>query len=256
MIAVLRISVALGLLAFTLPVVPVHAQSRGGGHGFSHTNPGALALGLYGGVEGVFATGGPAPSCNCSYDGGTGSGLHAGFVADVRVAPEGAIRLTIGSSMQNSVYTADVLRQGYRLDGSAVSVTAEHRTEVEPNYLTTGASFVWYSGLGNLYVLGGASAWFFLDGTIKETETITTAGLVFDTGSNTMVFEDGDLGDAEAMNTQVGVTVGTGWDIPIARWMAVAPEVSVTYPFTQTAGTSSDWRMATLRGTIVVRFGL
>lgn len=250
--AALLLSLVLGTTA------SADAQRFGRYHGYRQTYPGAIAVGLQVGGNGNYALNGPTADCNCTFDNGSDFGYHAGLHLDILVNRWFGVRLQGLYEDLSTTYATDRPAEIYVDDGSLVSITAQHRAEVDLQYATVSFSALWMTGAGGLYLLSGAGAGFYLDGHILEEEYISDPpGLLYpETRSSRIVYRDEKLDANEETEIRALLMLGAGYDLPLGRGAALAPELQLDIPITSVVSGSPDWRIATLRASFVLRFGL
>lgn len=233
------------------------AQRLGNPHGFRQTYPGALAIGLAAGANANLGVGGPENVCNCDFESGSGIAYHAGLHLDIMVNQLFGLRLQGLFEDHSGIYEADRSVMTYSQDGAPVQVNARRRDEVQISYLSTAFLVSWYTGASGIYLLAGASAGFFVDGNVRDEEYITTPGFVYaNAQSSRMVFSDRPIDDGSDVQVRGGLVVGVGFDMPLARGLAIAPELQFEYPLTPVVAGNDDWSIPTLRASVVFRFGL
>lgn len=226
-------------------------------HGFQQTYPGAIAIGVSVGPNLNMGTSGPASACECDFDGGSGLGYHAGLHLDILVNRYFGIRLQGLFEDHSTVYESERAVSVYSEDGALVPVTARRRDETDLQYVGTGFMVTWFTGPEGLYLLTGAGAGFFVGGNIRDEEYLLTPGYVFpSTGSSRVVLRDEALDAREDPSIRAGLILGVGYDIPLGRGTAVAPELQLDYPLTSVVDANADWTIPTLRASLTLRFGL
>ncbi|MFA6234514.1 MAG: hypothetical protein WC824_10085 [Bacteroidota bacterium] len=115
----------------------------------------------------------------------------------------------------------------------------------------------WFTGPEGLYVLAGAGAGFFIDGTLRDEEYIVSPGYVYPgTGTSKTVFSDEALDANHDPALRAGLVFGLGYDLPLFQGMSVAPELQFDYPLTSVVEGNADWNIPTLRASIALRFGI
>lgn len=246
------------ILAISMLLLPeLRAQRQQNYHGFQQTYPGAIAIGIAVGPNFNLGSGGPAAACNCEFDGGSGIGYHAGLHLDINVNPLFGIRLQGLYEDHSAIYESDFPANVYGEDGAPATVTARRRADVGVQYF--GASFMltWFTGPSGLYLLSGAGAGFFVDGTIRDEEFLLTPGFVYpSTGNSTLLFRDGALDEGSDPVLRAGLIFGVGYDLPLSRGLAVAPELQLDYPLTSVVDGNADWSIPTIRASVALRFGI
>jgi hypothetical protein len=253
--AILRSVIVLICLLTFLP--ELQAQRLRNYHGFRQTYPGAIAIGLQTGANFNLGAGGPNAACNCDFDGGSGIGYHAGIHLAVMVNPLFGIRLQGLYEDYSGIYEADFPANVYGDDGAAASVTARRRAEVGLQYFGTSFMLTWFTGPSGLYLLSGAGAGFFVDGTVRDEEFLLTPGYVYpSTGNSMLLHSDGALDNTDEPVMRAALILGVGYDLPLGRGMAVAPEIQFDYPLTSVVDGNADWSVTTIRASVVLRFGL
>jgi hypothetical protein len=250
---------ALPLLICILLIVPeAQAQRYRLLHGYRQTYPGAIAIGLQGGGNGNYGLNGPTAACHCTFDNGSAFGYHAGFHVDIFVNRYVGIRLQGLYEDLSTTYVKDRPSSIYLEDGSLAAITAQRRVESEIQYATVSFGALWFTGPGDLYLITSAGAGFYLDGTIREEEYITDPpGLLYpQTGSNRIVYRDEKLDANEETAIRASLIVGIGYDIALGRTAAIAPEIQLDIPLSSVVDSNTDWRIAVLRASLALRFGL
>ena len=249
--------ILLACAMFLLVPADASAQRSGDRHGFRQTYPGSLAIGLAAGANANLGTGGPSNICDCDFESGSGVAYHAGMQLDIMVNRMFGIRFQGLYEDHSSIYEADRSVVTYSQDGAPVQVNARRRDEVQISYLSTAFLVSWYTGASGIYLLAGASAGFFVDGNVRDEEYITTPGFVYTTSqSNRMVFSDGPVDAGSEVQVRGGLVLGVGFSMPLARGMAIAPELQFDYPLTSVVEGNDDWSIPTMRASVVFRFGL
>ncbi|MBE0645066.1 MAG: outer membrane beta-barrel protein [Bacteroidetes bacterium] len=226
-------------------------------HGFQQTYPGAIAIGVQTGPNFNFAASGPYADCDCTFDGGSGIGYHAGLHLDILVNHWFGIRLQGLYEDHSTVYVKDFAGSTFGDDGAPAAVNIQRRAEVGIRYLSTSFMLTWVTGPQGLYLLSGASFGFFLDGTLKDEEYITTPGYVYPgTSTSRTVFADEGLDAAQDLPMRGGIVIGVGYDLPLARGISLGPELQFDYPLTAVVDGNADWNIPSLRASVALRFGL
>ncbi len=226
-------------------------------HGFSRAYPGAIAVGLAGGGNLNLGLNGPAADCNCDYDNGNGTGYHAGLHLDFFINRWFGLRLQGLYEDHSTEYMKNRTAELYVIDGGIEEVNLERRSEVELQYFSTSFSALWFTGPYGLYLLTGVGAAFYTQGTLKEEEYIITPGLTFPvSGSNRLTYKDGPLDTYGDVGLRASLLVGLGWDFPLGRGAAIAPELQADIPITAVMDGNADWRVPVLRASLALRFGL
>ncbi len=243
---------------FAFVVTPaVHGQRLKNSHGFNQTYPGSIAIGLQAGPNFNFGASGPYAACDCVFDGGSDIGYHAGIHLDIMVNRWFGLRLQGLYEDYSTVYVNDYSGSIFGDDGSPADVSMQRRAEVGLNYFGTSFQFVWFAGPNGLYVLAGASAGFFIDGTILDEEYIVSPGYIYPasgTGKTTFVDESLDTNRDPLM--RAGLVFGLGYDLPLSRGFTIAPELQFDYPLSSVVDGNADWNIPTLRASVALRFGI
>ncbi|MGB5072726.1 MAG: hypothetical protein WBQ23_01205 [Bacteroidota bacterium] len=233
------------------------AQRLQNAHGFSQTYPGSIAVGVVAGPNFNFGSGGPAAECDCIFNGGSDIGYHAGLHLDIMVNQWFGIRLQGLYEDHSTVYVKDFAGSTFGDDGAPALVNMQRRSEVGLNYFGTSFMVTWFTGPDGLYLLAGAGAGFFIDGTILDEEYIVSPGYVYpQTGSSKTVFADEALDANNDPTLRAGLILGLGYDMPLARGITVAPEIQFDYPLTSVVDSNADWSIPTLRASVALRFGI
>ena len=227
-------------------------------HGFRQTYPGAIAIGFQAGGSGTYAFNGPNAACDCEFENGTGLGYHAGMHLEIFVNRYFGLRFQGNYEALSTTYVKDIPGSVYLSDGSNADIVAERRIETDMNYATVYVDAVWFTGAGGLYFLTGAGAGFFLDGSILEEEYLREpAGLRYpQTGSSRIVYRDEALDESAEPEIRALLSAGLGYDLPLGRGAVIAPELQLDFPLTAVVNGNADWRVAALRASMVLRFGL
>ncbi len=254
--AIIRIST----IAFILTIILVTesaAQRIPHAHGFRQAYPGAIAVGLEAGPNFNFGLTGPPNECNCVFDGGNGVGYHAGVHLDIFINRWFGIRLHGLYEDYSTEYVKDYSSPMLVSDGSSAVVDFHRRAEVGLRYFGTAFALTWYSGLNGLYLMAGATAGFYLDGTLRDEEFITSPNYTYAaSGTSSRMLADENLDTQHDPLLRAGLLLGVGYDFPIVRGFTVAPEVQLDYPLTSVLDGTADWKIPTLRSSIVLRFGI
>ncbi len=226
-------------------------------HGFSRTYPGAIAVGLSGGGNVNLGLNGPAADCDCEYDNGAGTGYHAGIHLDFFINRWFGLRLQGLYEDHSTEYVKKRTAELYVINGGIEQVNLERRSAVALQYFSTSFSALWFTGPSGLYLLTGVGAAFYTEGTLKEEEYLTTPGLIFPTtGNNHLTYKDGSLDAFGDVGLRASLVVGLGWDFPVGRTAAIAPELQADIPITAVMDGNADWRIPVIRGSVSLRFGL
>ena len=227
-------------------------------HGFRQTYPGAIAIGFQAGGSGSYAFNGPRAACNCEFDNGSGLGYHAGMHLEIFVNRYFGLRFQGNYEALSTTYTKDVPGTVYLSDGSFAEIVAERRIEADMKYAIVYFDAVWFTGAGGLYFLTGAGAGFYLDGSILEEEYLREPSdlLYPQTGSSRIVYRDEALDASSETEIRALLSAGIGYDLPLGRGAVLAPEFQFDFPLTSVVSGNADWRVATLRASMVLRFGL
>ena len=250
-------AIILGTIFLVLPGTDLLAQRIPSAHGFQQTYPGAIAVGLTVGPNINLATAGPRTACDCEFDGGTGVGSHVGLHLDIHLNRMFGLRLQGLYEDLSSIYESDYPVNVYDETGATATATARRRAEVAVQYFSVSFQSVWFTGPSGLYMLAGAGVGFFAGGTLRDEEFILTPGLVYPaTGSSALLFEDGDLDQGRDPVLRGSLIIGVGYDLPLARGVALAPEVQFDYPLTSVIEGNADWSIPSLRTSVSLRFGL
>lgn len=176
---------------------------------------------------------------------------------DINVNPLFGIRLQGLYEDHSAIYETDFAANVYGEDGAPASVAARRRADVGVQYF--GASFMltWFTGPSGLYLLSGAGAGFFIEGTIRDEEYLLTPGFVYpSTGSSTLLFRDGAIDEGSELALRAGLIIGVGYDLPLSRGLTVAPELQFDYPLTSVLDDNADWSIPTIRASVALRFGI
>ncbi len=246
----------MAILTLSLMSTQLQAQRRVSPHGFRVTYPGAVAIGLQGGSNWNYGINGPAAFCDCAFESGSDLSYHAGIHLDFYLNRWFGLRLQGLYEDQSTVYTKDWRTTVFRADGSQEDVELQRRSEVDAQYASISFHALWLTGAGGLYVLTGAEAGFFLDGSYLEEEFITTEDLVFTGGSSHRILADESLDASTDVYTRAVLVLGAGYDIALARGAALAPEIQIGFPLTSVVKGNSDWRLLVFRGGLNIRFGI
>jgi hypothetical protein len=239
-----------------LATADVSAQRSVIPHGFAARYPGALTVGVAGGPLVLLGSGGPTGTCNCEYDEGGGSGFNAGLAFDVYINSVLGLRLQGMFESHSAVFSKNLTRNLFSSDGSPVSAQAERRFEADLQYAAVSMHVLWFTGAGNLFLSAGAGAGFFVDGTALDQETLTTPGVFYQQGSNRAVYHDGDLKAIAEPGLRASLIVGVGYDLPLSRGLALAPEIQLDVPLTSVTTEHSDWKQMALRFNAALRLGI
>lgn len=251
-----RSAVLLFLLAL-LTLNPAFSQRLRNAHGFRQSYPGAIAIGFVAGANFNLGIEGPKAECDCTFDGGSDIGYHAGMHFDVMLSRSIVLRLHGLYEDHSTVYVKEYSGSSFGEDGAPTVIALQRRAEVGLQYF--GASFMvaWLSGPRGLYFLAGAGAGFFMDGTIRDEEFIVTPGYVYPgSGSSASLFRDEALDVGEEIPVRAGLLLGIGYDLPLGRAVSLAPEVQFDFPLTSVVDSNSNWNIPTLRASIVLRIGI
>ncbi|GEM_PF-1446545 len=227
-------------------------------HGFRQTYPGAIAIGFQVGGSGGYAFNSPRAACDCEFDNGTGIGYHAGMHLEIFVNRYFGLRLQGNYEVLSTAYVKDLPGTVYLSDGSFAEIIAERRIEADMQYASVHFDAVWFTGAGGLYFLTGAGAGFYLDGTILEEEYLREpSDLRYpETGSSRIVYRDEALDAAADPEIRALLSAGVGYDLVLGRGAVLAPELQLDFPVTSVLSGNADWRIAVLRASMVLRFGL
>ena len=144
----------------------------------------------------------------------------------------------------------------YSSDGSSVATVAERHFEADLQYSTISMHMLWFTGAGNLFVSLGAGAGFYVDGTVRDQQTLRTPGLFYQNGSNQVVFHDGPLAEIAETSLRASAIVGMGYDLPVSRGFTIAPEVQLDIPLSSVTTEDSDWKQMVVRFSAAFRIGV
>ncbi|MCZ7555201.1 MAG: hypothetical protein M5R41_02195 [Bacteroidia bacterium] len=225
-------------------------------HGFAARYPGALTVGVSGGPLILLGSNGPTGTCDCVYDEGGGTGFNAGIAFDVYINPLLGLRVQGMFESHAPVFSKNLTRDLYSSDGSPVTVEAERRFEADLRYAGISMQLLWFTGAGDLFLTAGAGAGFFVDGTALDQETLNSPGVFYQQGSNRAVYHDGDLKDFADPGLRASLIVGIGYDLALARGLALAPEVQLDVPLTSVTSEHSEWKQLALRFNAALRLGI
>ncbi len=253
---VLRVSALFVLLTAVL-ISQSTGQRLQNYHGFQQTYPGSIAIGVAAGPNFNFGSGGPPAVCDCSFDGGSDIGYHAGIHLDILVNRWFGIRLQGLYEDHSTVYVKDFSSTMFLSDGSSTAIEFQRRADVGLKYFGTAFTITWFTGPKGLYLLAGATAGFFVEGTLRDEEFITSPGYTYaTTGSSSRVHTDEALDANNDPLLRAGLLFGIGYDLPLTRGISVAPEVQFDYPLSSVVDGSADWNIPTLRTSVALRFGI
>lgn len=245
------------IIAIPLATSAAIAQRLPSDHGFHQTYPGAIAIGLSAGPNFNFGAGGPRTACDCEFDGGSGIGYHAGLHLDIHLNRWFGLRLQGLYEDHSSVYESDFPVNVFDETGASASASARRRADVALRYFGVSFQSIWFTGPSGLYLLAGAGLGFFAGGTLRDEEFITTPGFVYpSTNSSAQLFEDGDLDQGREPLQRASLVFGIGYDLPLARGVAIAPELHFDYPLTSVVDGNAAWSVPTLRTGVNLRIGL
>jgi hypothetical protein len=243
----------LGIAGFTAPIA---AQGRINTHGYAASYPGALALSFTTGPTWLSASAGPTTACDCEFDEGKGMGFNAGIALDIFLNRNLSLRLQGLFDNHSTVFTKTFNKTLYAEDGASVPVTTERRFEADLRYASFSMHMLWFPGAGNFFASLGAGAGFYLGGTAKDMETLTTAGVFYSHGSNQVLYHDGDLSELAEASLRAVLVLGVGYDLPLARGVALAPEVQLEYPLSSVTSQDDRWKQIALRSNLALRIGI
>jgi hypothetical protein len=250
-------SAVLFSLLVLLTVNPTFSQRLRNAHGFRQSYPGAIAIGFAAGANFNLGIEGPKAECDCTFDGGSDIGYHAGIHFDIMISRSIALRLQGLYEDHSTVYVKDYSGSTFGEDGAPTVIALQRRAEVGLQYFSTSFMLAWLSGPRGLYFLAGAGAGFFLDGTIRDEEFIVTPGYVYpESGSSATLFRDEALDVGEEIPVRAGLLVGIGYDLPLGRGVSLAPELQFDFPLTSVVDSNSKWNIPTLRTSMALRFGI
>ncbi|MDX9758026.1 MAG: hypothetical protein RBU27_02600 [Bacteroidota bacterium] len=250
-------ALVLVIIAMASATPTLIAQRIPSAHGFQQTYPGAIAIGLSAGPNFNVGMSGPRATCDCEFDGGTGIGSHAGLHLDVHLNRWFGLRLQGLYEDYSSVYESDFAVAVFDETGATADATARRRADVSLHYVGISFQSVWFTGPAGMYLLAGAGVGFFAGGTLRDEEFITTPGFVYpSTGTSTQLYEDGDLDQGRDPVRRASLIVGVGYSVPLARGIAIAPELQFDYPLTSVIEGNADWSIPTIRTSVGLRFGL
>ncbi|MCB2204374.1 PorT family protein [bacterium] len=244
-------------LSFVMLTLPASAQRYRQSHGFRQAYPGSVAIGIVGGGNYNLGVSGPRADCNCEYDNGDGAGYHAGLQLDFFINRYLGLRLEGLFQDHSTEYITNRNAEMIAIDGSTVPVEFEQRSDVALQYITTSFSALWFTGAGGLYFIAGASAGFYTTGTLTEEIYLKTEGYTFpSSGTNKMVYKDGALEDFGDPGLRAAILLGIGFDLPLGRSAALAPELQANIPVTSVTDGNADWRINVIRASVALRFGI
>jgi hypothetical protein len=252
----LRTAVPLLIALVVVTATELHAQRSVIPHGFASRYPGALTVGVSGGPLVLLGSGGPTGTCDCVYDEGGGSGFNAGIAFYVYLNSFLGLRLQGLLESHSAVFSKNLTRNLFSADGSPVTAEAERRFEADIRYAGISMHLLWFTGAGNLFLSAGAGAGFFVDGSVLDQETLISPGVFYQQGSNRAVYHDGDLKAFADPGLRASLMVGMGYDVPLSRGLALAPEIQLDVPLTSVTTEHSDWKQMAVRFNVVLRLGI
>jgi hypothetical protein len=204
-----------------------------------------------------FGASGPTAACDCDFDGGTGVGYHAGLHLDIMVTHYFGIRLQGLYEDHSTVYIKEFTGSTFGDDGAPAMVNIQRRADIGLRYFGTSFMVAWFTGPDGLFFLAGASAGFYVDGTILDEEYIVSPDYVFPgTGTGKTVFADEALDVNNDPTLRAGLVFGLGYDLPLSRGITIAPELQFDYPLTSVVDANADWMIPTFRASVALRFGI
>ncbi|MBS1536167.1 MAG: OmpA family protein [Bacteroidetes bacterium] len=192
------------------------------------------------------------PACPV-YKTGSGSGVLFGVSLDWRISS--SIGFLVRSNF--SPATANLSSTDSRgfiknESGEVVPLVRTHDLNANLSSLTSDLLLNYH--IGNFHIFGGGSFGVLLSPTWSSTSTILSP-LNVTFGNNrrdTLFFPEKDIAGAET--SQLGITVGVGYTIPLSKKIILAPELSGTLPLSSLISTS-DWKQTILALGISLRFG-
>ncbi len=208
-------------------------------------------------------------SCGCNPGSGLGSGLTIGILGDVPsyfgLRAGIKARLDYKKTSGSDVFLDSVIVQS----GSTGQVVAgriplTHRLDITATYLSLSPYLSYEIPNTGLYFQFGPSVSDLLSSQLTETRsikysTVTLNGQAFNNvvlfnGSNSETTADGPI--SYVNQWRVSALISAGYEIPVGR-STIGPVVSYDYPLTTIRSVNaSNWKISSIYGTIVLKFGL
>jgi len=192
------------------------------------------------------------PSCP-DFKSGAGSGLIFGISLDWQISP--VIGLLVRSNFTPSTATiSSTDSRAFTKNelGEVVPLVRTHDLNANLSALTNDLLLNYH--IGNFSVFAGGTFSLMMSPTWSSTSTIQSpSNVTF--GNNrrdTLFFPEQSIAGAES--TQLGITGGIGYTIPISKKIILAPELSGTLPLSSLISTS-DWKQTVISLGISLRFG-
>ncbi|MBI3260515.1 MAG: OmpA family protein [Ignavibacteriae bacterium] len=226
--------------------------------GFSQTRI-PLWLGIGGGYGAAFhSTDGTLqclndPACPV-YKSGTGGGVMFGASLDWRISSGIGLLLRSNFTPATAKLTAsDSHAFTKNENGEVVPLVRSHSLNANLSALNTDLFLNFYSG--NFHFFGGGTFGLLMSPEwSSSSEILSPSNVTF--GNNrrdTLFFPEQAI--ANATSSQIGISAGIGYDIPLSKKTILVPELSGTLPLGSLIS-SSEWKQTIVALGVSVRFGM
>lgn len=250
------------LCFIALPVTLLAERPPGGEDDILRPVPWSMHVGPYAGAAWISSMGSFKTLCDCEYGTGSGLGLQLGGFADYPLSKDLSLFATLGYRRFSTTYKKSQKRLEYvplSGGGDFTWVDFDLETVLSLSMIELGVAAKWDLPVNGLYLAAGPELGLIISDRIEETETIKTAGIVYDSNGRTeQVFMDDNLDRyySGAAAIRLGLAARLGYIVPIHERLAVAPELMMSMPLTPVVSDYSSWKLAAWQFNLYLRFAI
>ncbi len=186
------------------------------------------------------------PSCCPGYESGSGAGVAFGGMFQLPATETIALQMRASfTSLGGEIVEPESFEILNENTDETQTATFEHRLESSINVLALEPSALWYPIDRPLALRLGANLGFVISDSYSEQEVLVTPeAATFSNGDVVRNASDGAIPNAQSL--YAGVTLGVGYDLPLAAFLRLTPEISYTYNVTNVVD-GIDWNVNALR---------
>lgn len=250
------------LIVLLIPLTLSAEKPPGGEDDILRPVPFSFHVGPYAGIGWVASNGTFQTLCDCEYSGGNGLGYQFGGFIDYPLTREISLMGTLGIRSMRAAHDKKQTRiefiQFPPEDGDFTNIDFELKAVLQMTLVEFGLYGKWDLPVNGLYFAAGGEFGIVIDDNIKETERILTPGVEYQNGGGT---EQVSMDDAlsryyDDTGYRLAAAAKLGYIIPINRTMALAPEVSLSFPLTPMISEFQDLRFAVFQANVYLRIAI
>ena len=252
------------LLLFIL-VLPTTLRSEvppGGEDDILRPVPYTLHIGPYLGGGWVLSQGEFQTLCDCSYGQGGGLGFQLGFFADYPLSKDLSVLVTLGYRLMQPSFDKEESRIEFIEtspgNGDFMEIDFGLETTVRVSSIELGVFGKWNLPLRGLYLAAGPEIGYVIEDNIKETETIVTPGIGYEThgGRDQVTMDDALDRYYDDAVLRLALAGRLGYIIPVTDRLAIVPELSLMMSLTPVVSDFNDWRLNAFDARVYLRFAI